>query len=83
MVVAEWNSRCNGARGGAGTTLPGYRNKDSQFVLRRTDAPGNDYNQHVYVLQCDKCRIKYGANGSDIWQRKCPNCGGGRPGLEY
>ena len=70
-------------RPGAGTTTPGYRNRNGQVVIRKTDVPGNDHNQVVYVLQCGDCDLQYGANGSDIWQRKCPGCGGGRPGLEY
>ncbi len=37
----------------------------------------------VYVLQCGGCRHEYGANGSDIFQRRCPACQGGRPGLVY
>ena len=70
-------------RGNAGTTVPGYRNRNGQTVIRRTDSPGNDHNQVVYELECGACGRRYGANGSDIWQRKCPECGGGRPGLSY
>ncbi len=65
----------------ADTTRPGYVNKNGQTVLRRTDIPGNDHLQVVHVLQCGKCESEYGANGSDIWQRRCPKCGGGKPGL--
>ncbi len=67
----------------AKTTLPGYSNRNGQTVIRRTDTPGNDHNQVVYELECGDCGERYGANGSDIWQRKCPKCGGGRPGLSY
>ncbi|MEL6267529.1 MAG: hypothetical protein AAFR52_18105 [Pseudomonadota bacterium] len=35
----------------------------------------------VHVLDCQRCGARYGANGSDIFQRRCPACGGGRPGL--
>ena len=28
------------------------------------------------------CGARYGANGSDFHQRKCPNCQGGMPGLD-
>ena len=65
------------------TTLPGYVNRNNQRVIRRTDIPGNDHNQYVYVLRCGRCGHEYGANGSDIWLRKCPKCDGGAPGLEY
>ena len=69
------------ARGGKGTTRQGYRNRNGQVVVRRTQTPGNDHNQVVYELECRGCGYRYGANGSDIWQRKCPECGGGQPGL--
>jgi len=65
------------------TTAPGYKNRNDQVVERATRLPGNDYVQYIYVLRCGKCEHKYGVNGSDIFQRKCPKCGGGRPGLEY
>ena len=67
----------------APTTQPGYRNRNDQVVVRRTPLPGTDHNQRVYVLECGRCRHWYGANGSDIWQRRCPSCGGGRPGLNF
>jgi hypothetical protein len=66
-----------------GTTVPGYRNKNGQVVVRGTDLPGNDHLQRIYVLRCELCGTVYGANGSDIFQRLCPECGGGRPGLAF
>ncbi len=63
------------------TTTPGYVNRNSQIVVRRTSLPGNDHMQITYVLRCQKCRHEYGANGSDIWQRRCPRCGRGATGL--
>ena len=81
MVIGGLPRRRNGPRMSAGTTKLGYRNRNDQVVVRRTDLPGNDHNQRVYVLQCDRCMHRYGANGSDIWQRRCPRCDGGRPGL--
>jgi hypothetical protein len=64
-----------------GTTRPGYRNRNGQVVIGPTDLPGTDHNQLVYRLFCGRCGLNYGANGSDIHARKCPYCGGGRPGL--
>jgi hypothetical protein len=66
---------------GKGTTEPGYRNRNGQVVVRGTDLPGTDHFQYVYVLRCGGCGHEYGANGSDIHLRKCPNCQGGAPGL--
>ncbi|MCY3822382.1 MAG: Swt1 family HEPN domain-containing protein [Nitrospinae bacterium] len=65
------------------TTEAGYKNRNNQTVIRKTDLPGNDHNQRVYILQCEECFHNYGANGSDIWLRKCPNCQGGADGLPY
>ncbi len=65
------------------TTDPGYVNKNGQRVIRKTNERGNDHNQWVYVMHCSKCANEYGANGSDIWQRRCPACGGGAPSLDY
>lgn len=65
------------------TTDIGYTNRNDQTVRRRTDVRGNDHEQYVYVLQCGACRNIYGCNGSDIFQRKCPECQGGAPGLAF
>jgi hypothetical protein len=65
------------------TTTPGFRNRNGQVVVRATGLPGNDHLQRIYVLHCANCACEYGANGSDIFQRKCPKCGGGAPGLPY
>jgi hypothetical protein len=65
------------------TTRPGYVNRNDQTVVRSTPLPGNDHMQYIYVLRCGKCRNEYGANGSDIFQRKCPLCQGGAPGLDF
>ena len=83
LVVRETDCGRHSSGNGLGTTTPGYRNSNDQEVIGRTDLPGNDHNQRIYVLQCRCCRYRYGANGSDIWQRKCPKCGDGLPGLDY
>jgi hypothetical protein len=64
-----------------GTTTPGYANRNGQIVIRKTDLPGNDHLQRTYVLCCSHCLELYGANGSDIHQRKCPSCQYGERGL--
>ncbi len=65
------------------STHVGYVNRNRQIVLRKSDEPGNDHNQRIYVLAClnPECRHQYGANGSDVFQRRCPDCQGGKPGL--
>ena len=57
------------------------RQRDGQVVVRPTHLPGTDHNQYVYAMRCRNSGHEYGANGSDIFQRKCPNCQGGAPEL--
>lgn len=63
------------------TTEPGYRKRNGQVVVHATHLAGTDHYQYVYVLRCRSCGHEYGANGSGIFQRKCPNCQGGAPGF--
>jgi len=65
------------------TTHPGYENRNGQVVIRNTGLPGNDHVQTIYELKCTYCGHIYGANGSDIFQRKCPNCQGGMSGIAF
>ena len=61
------------------STEKGYINKNNQRNNGLTTHEGTDNNQYFYEMECLNCGHKYFANGSDIWQRKCPNCQGGRP----
>lgn len=61
------------------STVTGYINKNNQQNLGETGQEGSDYGQHFYKMKCLKCGYEYKANGSDIWQRKCPKCQAGRP----
>ena len=65
-----------------GTTRAGFINPNQQKNLGKRQPPleGTDNYQYVYVMNCTKCGLIYGANGSDIHLRKCPNCQGGKPG---
>jgi len=65
-----------------GTTNSGYVNSNGQVTIRDTGSPGTDKFQRIYQLACSKCGHNYGANGSDIFDRKCPKCQHGRPGIE-
>jgi hypothetical protein len=65
----------------AQTTRLGFINRNNQKVLQKTDLPGNDHNQLVYITQCQACGTCYGANGSDIFQPRCPACAGDCQGL--
>lgn len=65
-----------------GTTVRGYKNSNGQINLGRTvpERRGSDHRQYVYVMHCPNCVRNYGANGSDIHDRKCPFCQGGKLG---
>jgi hypothetical protein len=64
-----------------GTTQTGLVNPNGQVTIRNTGLPGTDHNQYVYQIACSHCGEIYGANGSDIFERKCPRCQQGKPGL--
>lgn len=64
-----------------GTTTRGYRNESGQVVVRNTGRRRGDMGQVVYELRCTRCGNKYGASGTEIYHRKCPQCQGGKPGL--
>jgi predicted HNH restriction endonuclease len=66
----------------AATTTPGFINANQQEVVGPTGIAGNDHLQKFYVLRCRKCGHEYGANGSDIWLRRCPACDGGAKGAD-
>ena len=61
-------------------------NKHDQMCLgHRGVGSCNHYNQTAYKMRClkPKCGHVYGANGCDVWQRKCPKCDGGERGIPY
>jgi len=69
------------AREDKGTTTPGYINSNGQIVVRDTAEAGTDFGSRKFQLACSHCGYNYGANSTDIWERKCPNCQGGAEGL--
>jgi hypothetical protein len=75
--------RSSGRRKSKGTTQIGYVNRNDQEVIRPTGKLGSDYGQYIYVLRCRACGHEYGANGSDIFLRRCPNHDRGAVGLPF
>jgi hypothetical protein len=63
------------------TTELGFTNTNKQIVIISTGLPGTDYQQKVYGVKCKECGHIYGVNGSDIHDRLCPVCQGGKPGI--
>ena len=67
----------------AHTMNEGHTNARNQRLVEKTDRPGSAGNhQRAWVLHCEECGWKYDVNGCDAWERKCPICQDGRPGLE-
>jgi hypothetical protein len=58
-------------------------NRNDQRLIAKTKQSGTDHMQYIWILECAPCGHRYGANGSDYFQRKCPACQGGKPGLDY
>ena len=74
------NKNVNGvlAMSKKGTTITGFVNDNDQMNEGKLTEQGTDYNQYFYQMKCLRCGHSYKANGSDIWQRKCPKCQGGK-----
>ena len=71
-------------RSGSGPyTAIGYVSKNNQKNHGTRGFTGTDHGQVVYKLECLHCGNVYGANGTDVWLRKCPACQGGTRGLEF
>lgn len=69
--------------GNTATIQVGYVNRNDQENLGHRGVPGTDHGQLAYRMKCRACAHEYGANGTDIFQRKCPNCQQGRSGIDY
>lgn len=65
------------------STRDGFENENSQVNLGRTNPPrlGSDFSAYVHVMHCLRCGMNYGSNSTNIWNRACPYCQGGKPGL--
>ena len=71
-------------RSGKGeTTLIGYVNKNKQKCCGQRGVAGTDHGQFAYRMECLECGHVYGANGSDVHLRKCPNCQAGATGIDF
>jgi len=62
-------------------TTPGFVNRNGQEVTRVVDVPRTEHAQRVYELRCRSCEHRYRSRGSDNFDRKCPACQDGAPGM--
>jgi hypothetical protein len=71
-------------RDGDGSTVKkGRVNKNDQRCRGTLDVPGTDKNAFAYKMECTLCGFVYGTNSGDVFERKCPNCQGGAPGIRF
>ena len=84
-VAVKCESEGGFKSGSTKTTAIGYINRNNQKNLGHHNKPGTDHGQVAYKMQCqiNQCGHKYGSNGTDIFQRKCPKCQSGLPGIDY
>ncbi|MEI6894247.1 MAG: DUF1353 domain-containing protein [Colwellia sp.] len=83
VALSQENSKTPFKSGSTKTTQIGYENLNKQKVHGTRKVKGNDHNQFSYKIECLHCGEIYGANGTDIHRRKCPECQKGKAGLEY
>lgn len=65
------------------STKIGFVNPNGQECKGTAGMDGTDHMQKAYKVECSACGYVYGANGSDLAARKCPECQGGAPGIRY
>ena len=73
-------------RSGSGrTTQIGYVNRNKQRCEGTRGVAGTARGQVAYKMVCllPRCGHVYGANGADVFERKCPRHQGGRPGIPF
>lgn len=73
----EWQN------GGGETVKIGFVNSHGQRCCGHCGIEGTDHGQHAYKTECTRCGYVYGANGTDMYERLCPECQGGAPGIRY
>lgn len=61
----------------------GVVNRNGQRCCGHRGVTGTDHLQKSYKVECTYCGFVYGANGTDLHERKCPECQGGAAGIRY
>ena len=61
----------------------GYFNPNGQQCCGHCGVPGTDHGQYAYKTECTICGYVYGTNGSDMYERRCPECQDGAAGIKY
>ena len=69
--------------GGGDYNQIGAINKNEQLCLGTRKISGNDHNADAHAMLCQKCNTLYGANSTDVYERLCPACQNGQPGIDF
>lgn len=75
----------NFVSGNTDTTKIGFVNRNNQRCDGHRKVAGTDHRQFAYRMEClePNCGYVYGANGTDVFQRKCPKCQKGKDGISF
>ena len=73
----EWRS------GDSPSVQVGTVNKNDQRCCGHRGVAGTDNLQYAYKVECLRCGYVYGANGTAMFERRCPECQGGGAGIPY
>ena len=69
--------------GSSETVEIGYINPNGQQCGGHCGVPGTDHGQYAYKTECTICGYVYGTNCTDMFERRCPECQEGAPGIRY
>ena len=61
----------------------GRVNPNHQECLGTCGVDGVDFSNKSYRMIYQKCNHVYGANGSDVHERHCQECGSNMPGIPF
>jgi len=76
-ILIEWLD-------GSGETVKiGYRNQNGQQCAGHFGVKGTDHGPYAYKTECTIYGYVYGTNGSDMHERRCPECQKGAAGIRY
>lgn len=67
----------------------GKVNRSNQMCFGTREVLGTDCNAKSYRMIClsekngECCEYMYGANGTGVFEKRCPKCQGGKAGIPY
>lgn len=61
----------------------GFVNDNGQRCCGHRGVSGTDHLQKAYKVECTRCGYVYGANGSDMHERRCPVSDEDKPGIPF